>query len=418
MKIIDTHQHLWDMDLFPYSWCQTFPAADSREAQRWQPVAREAIRRRLRSVGWYVVNSLKEVWKMQKACLATLSMLVLTSTVLADQITMKNGDRLSGTIVTCDAKTLVLKTDYADAVTIKWDFVQQVESSQPLYVGTKGGQVVIGPVTTSGDKFAVATKESGSVAVAKADVTSLRNADEEKKVEAAQERLQHPHLGDLWTGSLDTGLGLVTGNSQSTNVTFGLNAVRVATRDKITYYTNGAFSRSTVNGVASTTAQAIAGGVRYDLNLSDKAFAFGTVDMLNDRFQALDLQMALGAGVGYHAIKDSRTTVDLLVGPSFVRQSFTTFNRSSGEVLLGESLTRKFGASSAFNEALFFYPNFTSTGDYRGTLSLGLVTKLSKTLSWQTSFNDFYLSNPAPGKKTNDMLLSTGLRVTFGGPAK
>ena len=26
MKIIDTHQHLWDMDLFPYSWCQTFPA--------------------------------------------------------------------------------------------------------------------------------------------------------------------------------------------------------------------------------------------------------------------------------------------------------------------------------------------------------------------------------------------------------
>jgi len=26
MKIIDTHQHLWDMDLFPYSWCQALPA--------------------------------------------------------------------------------------------------------------------------------------------------------------------------------------------------------------------------------------------------------------------------------------------------------------------------------------------------------------------------------------------------------
>jgi hypothetical protein len=39
-------------------------------------------------------------------------------------------------------------------------------------------------------------------------------------------------------------------------------------------------------------------------------------------------------------------------------------------------------------------------------------------LSWQTSFNDYYLSNPAPGKKTNDLLLSTGLRLTFGNAAK
>jgi len=355
---------------------------------------------------------------MQKVCLAILSMLVFVPAVFADQITMKNGDRLSGTIITCDAKTLVLKTDYADAVTLKWEFVQQIESSQPLYVGTKVGQVVIGTLTTSGDKFAVATKESGSVAVAKADVTSLRNADEEKKTEATLERLQHPHLADLWVGSLDAGLGVVSGNSESSNYSLGLNAVRATTRDKITYYTTGAFARATVNGVASTTAQAIAGGVRYDLNLSDKAFAFGTVDMLNDRFQALDLQLALGAGVGYHAIKDSRTTVDLLVGPAFDRQSFTTFNRTSGEILLGETVTRKLGASSSFNEALFFYPNFTSTGEYRGTLSLGLITKLTKVLSWQTSFNDFYLSNPVPGKKTNDLLLSTGLRVTFGGPAK
>jgi putative salt-induced outer membrane protein YdiY len=351
---------------------------------------------------------------MQKIHLATLLIVVLAPTVFADQITLKNGDRLSGTILTSDGKTLVLKTEYADAVTIKWDFVQQIESSQPLYVGTKGGQAIIGPVTTSGDKLAVGTKESGSVAVAKADVTSLRNADEEKKVEAALDRLQHPRLADLWTGSLDTGLGLVTGNSESSNFAFGLNAVRAATRDKITYYTTAAFARSTANGVTATTAQTIAGGVRYDLNLSDKSFAFGTVDMLNNRFQALDLQTVLGAGMGYHAIKSARTSLDLLAGADFNRQAFTTFNRSSGEVLVGETLTHKFFASSAFNEALFFYPNLTSTGDYRSTLSLGLVTKLTKVLSWQTSFNDFYLSNPSPGKKTNDLLLSTGLRVTFG----
>jgi len=355
---------------------------------------------------------------MQRVHLAILSILVLASSVFADQITIKNGDKLTGTIISSDAKTLVIKTEYADLVTIKWDFVQEIESAQPLYVGTKGGQVIVGPVTTSDSKLAVTTKESGSVPVAKADVTSLRNADEEKKAEAALDRLQHPHLGDLWGGTLDTGLGLVRGNSDSSNFTFGLNAVRAATRDKITLYTNSAFSRSSVNGVAATTAQAIAGGVRYDLNISDRAFGFGTVDLFNDRFQALDLRTVIGAGGGYHAIKDSRTTFDLLAGGTFNREFFTTFNRSSAEVLLGETLTRKFLASSAFNEAFFFYPNLSYTGNYRSTLSLGLITKLTKLLSWQTSFNDYYLSNPPPGKKSNDLLFSTGLRLTFGTAAQ
>ena len=355
---------------------------------------------------------------MKRTRLAVLLVVVWAPTVFADQITLKNGDRLTGTIITSDAKTLVLKTEYADAVTIKWDFVQQIESTQSLYVGTKGGQVIVGPVTTSDSKLAVATKESGSVAVAKADVTSLRNAEEQKKAEAALERLQHPNLADLWAGSLDTGLGLVRGNSQSSNFTFGLNAVRATTRDKISLYTTSAFASSTVKGVTATNAQSIAGGVRYDLNVSDKSFAFGTVDLFNDRFQDLDLRTVIGAGGGYHAIKNGRTTLDLLVGGTFNREFFTTFNRSSAEVLLGETFTHKFLASSAFNEALFFYPNLSYTGNYRSTLSLGLVTRLTKVLSWQTSFNDYYLSNPVPGKKTNDLLFSTGFRLTFGSAAK
>ena len=142
------------------------------------------------------------------------------------------------------------------------------------------------------------------------------------------------------------------------------------------------------------------------------------MDLFNDRFQDLDLRTVVGAGGGYHAIKNIRTALDLLAGGTFNREFFTTFNRSSAEVLLGETFTHKFLASSAFNEALFFYPNLSSTGDFRSTFILGLVTRLTKVLSWQTSFNDYYLSNPPPGKKTNDLLLSTGLRLTFGNAAK
>ena len=152
--------------------------------------------------------------------------------------------------------------------------------------------------------------------------------------------------------------------------------------------------------------------------MSEKSFAFGTLDLFNDRFQDLDLRTVLGAGGGLHAIKNAHTSLDLMIGGTFDREFFTTLNRSSAELLLGESFTHKFFASTTFNEVLFFYPNLSSTGEFRSTFSAGLVTKLSKTLSWQTAFNDYYLSNPVPGKKTNDLLLTTGIRLIFGNAAQ
>jgi putative salt-induced outer membrane protein YdiY len=351
----------------------------------------------------------------------TLAVLVIAAfcpPLLADQVTVKNGDRLSGSIVTSDAKTLTLKTDYAGTVVIKWDAVAEIASSQPLYLGSKSGQVIVGPVTTTAGKFEVQTKESGVIALSKEDVTSIRNKDEEAAYQAGIERLRHPGLADLWTGSLDSGLALVRGNSESTTFNFGLNAVRATTRDKVTFYTTSAFARSKVKGVTATTAQAISGGVRYDLNLSERTFAFGTLDLFNDRFQDLDLRTVLGAGGGYHAVKSTTTTLDLLAGGAFNREFFTTFNRSSAEVLLGETITHKFLPSTTLNEALFFYPNLSNTGEFRGTLNVGLATRLSKLLSWQVTASDNYLSNPAPGKKTNDLLLTTGIRVTFGKAAE
>jgi hypothetical protein len=46
-----------------------------------------------------------------------LSIAILSSA--ADQILLKNGDRLSGTVVKSDGKTLVLHTDYAGDITLK-----------------------------------------------------------------------------------------------------------------------------------------------------------------------------------------------------------------------------------------------------------------------------------------------------------
>ena len=66
------------------------------------------------------------------------------------------------------------------------------------------------------------------------------------------------------------------------------------------------------------------------------------------------------------------------------------------------------------SERFAFYPNLRNTGSHRYAFDTSAATKLKNWLSWQITFSDRFLSDPLPGLKQNDLLLSTGVRLTFG----
>ena len=124
----------------------------------------------------------------------------------------------------------------------------------------------------------------------------------------------------------------------------------------------------------------------------------------------------LGGGPGYHAIKTERTAFDLFAGGSFNKENFSTgLRRKSGEVLFGEDLTHKFSSRASLKERMTFFPNLSESGEYRITFDSSVVTQLSRAIGWQITLSDRYLSNPVPGAKKNDLLLTTGVRLIFGG---
>jgi hypothetical protein len=59
------------------------------------------------------------------------------------------------------------------------------------------------------------------------------------------------------------------------------------------------------------------------------------------------------------------------------------------------------------------FNNLSDTGQYRVNADIGLVTKISKWLTWNLSLSDRYLSDPVPGHKTNDFLYTTGIGLAF-----
>ena len=352
---------------------------------------------------------------MRKAIVfAFLAGMVVCPVVMADQIILNNGDRLTGAIVKSDGKSLTIKADLAGAVTVPWDAIEQISSTQPLYLTLKDSQMLVGTVATGAGKLEVRTSDAGAVTISKDSVQSVRSKNEQAAYQAEVDRLRNPGLLDLWSGAVDAGLSLTRGNADTTTFTLGMAAARTTPRDKLSVYAAALKATNGTGGKSLTTANAIRGGVRYDINLARRTFAFAFSDLEFDEFQKLDLRLVLGGGLGFHAIKSERTTLDVFGGGALNREYFSTgLKRSSGEALVGQELSHKLSGRTSLKERLVFFPNLSETGEYRLNFDTSAVTSLSKWLAWHVTLGDRYLSNPVQGAKKNDLLLTTGIRVTF-----
>jgi len=348
--------------------------------------------------------------------LIAASSLLCGCSLWADQVTLANGDRITGSVLHSDTKTLVMKTDTAGEVTLKWDSIAAISAPGPLYVGLGDGQMIVGSVETTNGKFNVTTKTAGVVATSKESIQYIRNGEEQAKAQAEIDHFRNPRLVDLWVGNFDLGFAASRGNANTATLTMATNAQRATTRDKIAVYYTSIFSSSDFSGgTTQTTANSKRGGVAYNLNLNKKAFVFGSVDLESDQFQDLDLRFVPAGGAGYHAIATMPTQFDLRVGAAANREFFSTgLNRTSAELLLGDNFVHKFSATTHVEQKLDFFTNLSDTGAYRVNFDLSAVTAIHKWFSWQVTISDRFLSNPVVGRKKNDAIYSTGVRVSFG----
>lgn len=334
---------------------------------------------------------------------------------MADSVTLRNGDHLSGTIVTSDGKDLTLKTDYAGEIKINWSAVKEVSSEKPLYVVTADNKTVNGVITTDGTNLIVHTAASGEVQVPFAKITVVRTAD----LQAAYEKSLHPSLAQGWKGGVNVGLAIARGNSDTTSLSTGFTADRKTLRDELTIYESSIY---TSNGGANsgTTANSILGGIKYDRNFTKKLFGFVSGDFTHDELQDLNLRSIYSGGLGWHWINNPNTTLDLLGGINYTRETYSSstadvnVNRNLPGITAGEVFMHKFGKSTVVNQDFYFYPDLSNIDQYRFSIDFAAVTKINKWLAWQFTLTDRYVTDPPiAGTKTNDVILSTGINVSF-----
>jgi putative salt-induced outer membrane protein YdiY/small nuclear ribonucleoprotein (snRNP)-like protein len=346
--------------------------------------------------------------------LTTIVSVLSVSTLLADQVTLKNGDRITGSIVIKDEKTLTIKSEFLGEVTLPWDQVQTLRADEPVNVVLSDGKTLQGTITTRDQRVeidAAGVRQEAPLS----EITALRDAAEQR----AYERLLSPGWGQLWAGAAALGFAGTQGNAKTRTLTVGLSATRVTNSDKTSLYFNAIRASALIGSILEETAQAVRGGWGYSRNVSSRVFVNGFNDYEYDRFQNLDLRFVLGGGLGYMAWKGERGRLDLLGGGAYNRESFAAtstqaeFTRNSAEAYFGDDFTYGLNSATSLYQNMRFFPNLSNTGEYRMNFDMGANTKLKNWLTWNIAISNRLLSNPVPGRQKNDLLYTTGIGVTF-----
>jgi putative salt-induced outer membrane protein len=221
-----------------------------------------------------------------------------------------------------------------------------------------------------------------------------------------------------WRSAIGLGASASSGNTKSTSITFNGDAVRATTADKWAIFGSTLYAKSG----GAVTGEQIRAGTRYDYNLNDQWFGFGALDAERDKIALLNLRTNLGAGLGYHVIKNDSTVFDVFAGAGYTMDRYDAPRIVDGEnrskynyanLLLGEESTHKLSDTMSAKQKFVLYPNLSNSGEYRAQFDAGLAVAMSKNMNLNVGFAARINSDPGPGVKKTDTLLTTGISVKF-----
>jgi hypothetical protein len=327
----------------------------------------------------------------------------------ADQVVLNNGDILNGSIVRNDGTRLVLKSELFGELTMPWTAVKSVHGDTADFVHLFASDSPKAKVSTSGDEVLVVTT-GGTKTAPKVEIAVLRGAEEKRKYD----RQEHPGAFDLWAANVDMGLALARGNARTDTLTTAIVADRTTSSDRVGLFLTQIYGTARVNNLTSTIASDVRGGWTYNRNVTPRLFFTTMNNYEHDRFQNLDLRFVAGAGMGWNAIKQESLSLALQAGADYNRENYMNgLHRNVAEANLGNTLQFKVSKATALTQSFQLFNNLSDTGNYRLAFDLGWVTTMRKWVAWHVTASDRFLSNPVLGRQRNDLLMSTGFRLTL-----
>jgi len=242
-------------------------------------------------------------------CFTMLLPLLITDFAAADEVRMKNGDRLTGEIIRMEKELLIFRTTYAEEkLGISWQEVDCIASDRTLPVEFDNNEFIIGTISCP---------ESGKIQIESAVLGKSKPTplDQLMSVSPAS-----------YSGIFNLGGSLASGNTDT-------KALNVATRFQVKthkhrFTVEGKYNYGEANG--ETSARNSLGSLKYDLFITKNIYSYAQSLSEQDSFANLNLRNTEGLGYGYQCYDTRLLALFTEVGISYFNEDVKVGDDSSG----------------------------------------------------------------------------------------
>ncbi len=224
-----------------------------------------------------------------------------------DQITLKNGSVIHGTITATRDGVVTVETDFAGTLSVAQDQVEAIQSQQQVVVKLKDGTVVKDqPLEVEGEELVVHDSPGLQQEYPLADLAILNPEPWELGV------------GYRWTGLVSAALTLERGNTDTDELDYKLESYWRSLQDRYTLKWSG--ERDEANGETNAKNWTAIG--KYDYFLNEPWYWGFNAAAESDHFADLDLRYYVGPYLGRQFYDAPVFTLSAEAGVVYVNEDF------------------------------------------------------------------------------------------------
>jgi putative salt-induced outer membrane protein YdiY len=323
--------------------------------------------------------------KVASLSLTALFLALIWGQASADEIWLKNGDRLTGKVVSLDGDIMVFKTSYAGHLSIRWGEVVNLKTDEPI-------KVVLGDETTA--QGPISPGDPGKVKVTAEQVA------EPVTVDLANIKTINPKPPLRTNFRANVGFSMTDGNTDTQDIYADAEFMARTLQNR--YTIGGLYKRSEDEDVK--IEDKALGYMKYDHFFTKKWYGYANASGEQDEFKDLDLRVIMGVGAGYQFIESDRTNLSLEGGLSYVNEDYSLADDNSfaagrwalrfDHFLLPKSL-----------QYFLYHTGLQSVEDSDDLIlftQTGFRIPFYKNLNVTAQFNWEYDKSPSPGKRESD----------------
>jgi hypothetical protein len=370
---------------------------------------------------------------------------------IKEELTLKNGDRLTGELLNSSGTEIKFKSDLAGEVTVKCENVKELKSKRDfavvpkdvkdaknsaivpqgsIKIGEKGIQVV--PLSTAKPEVSAAP----AAPKAKPGATIVESAVSQEipttKIavivdDTTYQKEIHKKIGwkSGWDGHITTGTSMIysTQNSYLFQADTALKRAVPTVNwldPKLRTIINFTLSagRTTQPGTPETITNIFHVDAERDEYFSRRGYYLQGLSFDHNYAQGLVLQQTYGAGVGATLFKKEDSEFDVTTDLHYESQHFNaTANVSQLNLdLVGSALTETFTAKWGkihFDEKLLADIAWNDASAFSASGNSSVRIPVYKKLSFSVSTIDTFLNNPQVGYKKNSFQFTTGFALNL-----